>query len=171
MRAASTHQGPPLGTVIVSVDHPSFTGDIDRFLCELRNEPRYFGPTASTNPKPFPSLIEALRGRGGFRVAAVECGRIVGLARVDGSGEMFLAVVADRRSAGIGVALCRTALVRAAELHYRKVVVRSTRRSRAARRMAEQIGCLVVEHDHGRTDLVLDPRRVGRPLTAQQLIA
>lgn len=171
MLAASTHQGSPLGTVIVSVDHPSFTGEIDRFLRELRNESRYFGPTASTNPKPFPSLIEALRGRGGFRVAAVECGRIVGLARVDGSGEMFLAVVADRRGAGIGVALCRTALLRAAELHYRKVVVRSTRRNRAARRMAEQIGCLIVEHDRGRTELVLDPRRVGRPLTAQQLIA
>lgn len=171
MRTAATYQGAPLGTVIVSVDHPSFARDIDRFLDELRTEPRYFGPTASTNPKPFPSLIEALRGRGGFRLAAVESGRIVGLARIDGAGEMFLAVVADRRGSGIGVALCRRALLRAAELHYRKVVVRSSRRSRAARRMAEQIGCLVVEHDRGRTDLVLDPRRVDRSLTAQQLIA
>ncbi len=171
MRAASAHLGTPLGTVIVTVDHPSFSRDIDRFLTELRDEPRFFGPSASANPKPFPSLIEALRGRGGFRVAAVEAGRIVGLARIDGAGEMFVAVVADRRGAGVGVAVCRHALVRAAELHYRKVVVRSTRRSRATRRMAEQLGCIMVEHDHGRTDLVLDPRRAGPAFTSQQLIA
>ena len=171
MRTASTHPGATLGTVIVTVDHPAFSRGIDRFLSELREEPRYFGPTASTNPKPFPSLIEALRGRGEFRVAAVESGRIVGLARVDGAGEMYLAVVADRRGAGIGVALCRHALARAAELHYRNVVVRSTRRSHAAQRMAERLGCLMVEHDHGRTDLVLDPQRIVPAVTWQQLIA
>ncbi len=147
----------PRGMSIISADHPSLGGDIDRFLVDLRSEQRFFGPSAKANPKPFPSLIEALRGRGGFRIAAVECGRIVGLARVDGAGELFLAVVADRRGAGIGAALGRATLERAAVHNYRRVVMRSTRRSRAARRVAEQLGCLVVDHVHGRTDLILTP--------------
>jgi GNAT superfamily N-acetyltransferase len=147
----------PRGMSIISVDHPSFGGEIDRFLDVLRSEPRYFGPSAKANPKPFPSLIEALRGRGGFRIAAVDQGRIVGLARVDGAGELFLAVVADRRGAGIGAAIGRACLERAAGLHYHRIVMRSTRRSRAARRVAEQLGCLVVDHRHGRTDLILSP--------------
>lgn len=146
-----------MATSIVSVDHPSFGGEIDRFLDALRREPRYFGPSAKANPKPFPSLIEALRGRGGFRIAAIEEGRVVGLARVDGAGELFLAVVVDRRGAGIGAALGRACLERAAGLHYRRIVMRSTRRSRAARRVAEQLGCLVIDHVHGHTDLILSP--------------
>lgn len=145
------------GTTIISADHPSYSGEITRFLDRLRSEPRYFGPSAKANPKPFPSLIEALGGRGGFRIAAVEQGRIVGLARVDGAGELFLAVVADRRGAGIGAALGRASLERAAGLHYHRIVMRSTRRSRAAHRVAEQLGCLVVDHVHGRTDLILAP--------------
>lgn len=139
------------------VDHPCFGHDIDRFVHELRNEPRYFGPTASTNPKPFPSLIEALRGRGGFRVAAVESGRIVGMARIDGAGELFIAVVADRRSAGIGQALAAAALRRAAELHFTTVTARSTRRSQAMLRLGQQFGCALVEHGHGRVELLLTP--------------
>ena len=154
----------PRGTTIVSADHPSFGGDIDRFLDEFRREPRCFGPTAKTNPKPFPSLLEALlealRLRGGFRLAAVEAGRVVGLARVDGDGELFIAVVADRRSNGIGVELGRAALAQAAELHYRRVLLRSSRRSRAARRVGEQLGCIVVDHVLGRTDLILAPSDV-----------
>ena len=147
----------PRAMSIVSVDHPSFGGEIDRFLATLRSEPRYFGPSARANPKPFPSLIEALRGRGGFRIAAVEDGRIVGMARVDGAGELFLAVVAERRGTGIGASLGRASLERAAGLHYRRVVMRSTQRSRAALRVAERLGCLVVDHVHGRTDLILSP--------------
>jgi GNAT superfamily N-acetyltransferase len=144
-------------TTIISADHPSYSGEINRFLDTLRSEPRYFGPSAKANPKPFPSLIEALGGREGFRIAAVEQGRIVGLARVNGEGELFLAVVAERRAAGIGAALGRACLDRAAALHYDRIVMRSTRRSRAAHRVAEQLGCLVIDRVHGRTDLVLAP--------------
>jgi GNAT superfamily N-acetyltransferase len=147
----------PRGTTIISIDHPSYGAEIARFLDTLRSEPRYFGPSAKANPKPFPSLIEALGGRSGFRIAAIEQGRIVGLARVDADGELFLAVVADRRGAGIGAALGRASLERAAGLHYHRIVMRSTRRSRAAHRVAEQLGCLVVDHVHGRTDLILAP--------------
>ena len=144
---------------IVAADHPTYERDIAQFLAELRAERRFFGPTASANPKPFPSLIVGLEGRGGFRTAAVECGRFVGLARVDGAGELLIAVSESRRGIGIGTMLGRAATERAADLHYGRIVLRSTRRSRAARRVGEQLGCLVVEHARGRTDLLIP---VGR---------
>ncbi len=144
---------------IVAADHPTFDRHIAQFLAELRAERRFFGPSASTNPKPFPSLIAGLEGRGGFRVAAIECDRILGLARVDGAGELLIAVSENRRGIGIGTMLGRAATERAADLHYGRIVLRSTRRSRAARRVGEQLGCLVVEHARGRTDLFIP---VGR---------
>jgi len=156
MSAAATSRGT-LGTRIVHVDHPSFGNDIERFVTELRNEPRYFGPTASTNPKPFPSLIEALRDRGGFRLAAVESGRIVGMARIDGSGELFLAVVADRRRSGIGQQLAAAALVRAAELDYATVSIRSTRRSEAMHRLCRQFGSAAIDLGRGNVELIVTP--------------
>jgi GNAT superfamily N-acetyltransferase len=162
MSAAAAATGPPPGTTIVQVDHPSFARDVEAFLIELRDEPRYFGPTAATNPKPFPSQIEALRNRGGFRVAAVETGRIVGLARVDGAGELTIAVVADRRGCGIGRALTTAALRRAGALHYRKVTLRTTHRAGAAQLMCEALGALAVERGDGRIDLVMHPVRAER---------
>lgn len=129
---------------------------VDRFVETLRSEPRYFGPSASTNPKPFPSLIAALQGRGGFRIAAVESGRIVGLVRVDGAGTLSIAVAVDRRGTGIGTMLGGAAIERAATLHYGRIVIRSSRRSRAARRIGEQLGCNVVEQARGRTDLIIN---------------
>jgi GNAT superfamily N-acetyltransferase len=162
MSAAATTSRGTLGTRIVHVDHPSFGNDIDRFLCELRNEPRFFGPTASTNPKPFPSLIEALRGRGGFRVAAVESGRIVGLARIDGSGELFIAVVGDRRRSGIGQRLAAAAFERAAELHYATVSIRSTRRSEAMHRLCQRFGSAAIDLGRGHVELIVTPTPLRR---------
>src|SRR5262245_27379914 len=46
----SSGQGP----LIVDADHPSLDAEHDRFFEALRSEPRYFGPSASTNPKPYP---------------------------------------------------------------------------------------------------------------------
>lgn len=157
MSAAATTSRGPLGTRIVHVDHPSFGNDIERFVTELRNEPRFFGPTASTNPKPFPSLIEALRDRGGVRLAAVESGRIVGLARIDGSRELFLAVVADRRGSGIGQRLAAAALERAAELRYETISVRSTRRSEAMHRLCRQFGSAAIDLGRGHVELIVTP--------------
>jgi GNAT superfamily N-acetyltransferase len=130
--------GTPRGISIVPVDHPSLGGDIDRFLAELRAEPRYFGPSAKANPKPFPSLIDA-----------------------DG-GELYVAVVADRRGDGVGQFLARAALQRAADLHYPVLTARSTRRSRAMLRLCEQFGCTVIELDRGRTELILTPSVLAR---------
>jgi GNAT superfamily N-acetyltransferase len=145
------------GILVVDAQHPSLGAELDRFFDALRDEPRYFGPSASANPKPFRSLIEALRSPEGVRMAAIECGRAVGLARVDTSGELFIAIVNDRRGTGVGTTLGRAVLDRAAEAGYRRVVLRTTRRSRAARRVGEQLGCVLVERARGRTEMVVDP--------------
>lgn len=141
---------------IVAADHPSLDRDVEAFLARLADEPRFFGPTAAANPKPFPSLIRALADRSGFRLAAVECGRVIGLVRIDGSGRAHLAVAPDRRAAGVGTLLGRAALDRAIQLGYTRIVLRSSRRSRAARRVGQSLGCIVVEQGRGRTDLIVD---------------
>ena len=146
----------PRDIQIVAADHPSLAGDIEVFLERVQCEQRYFGPTARSNPKPFRSLMIALRDRGGFRTAAVECGRIVGLARVDGAGEVFLVVGEEHRGRGIGTALVRSMAVRACDLGYSRLVLRTTRRSRAARRVGEELGAVVLHHGRGRTELIVD---------------
>jgi len=143
--------------VIAAVDHPSLAGHVDRFLDDLRAESRYFGPRAAHNPKPFPSLIEAVAHTEGFRFAAVECGRIVGLARVDHHGELFVAVVAERRKMGIGSALCEASLQHAGQLGIATIVLRSTQRSTAARRLGARLGCVSVDRGHGRVELIVAP--------------
>lgn len=142
--------------LIIAADHPSLGGDIDDFLDRVQREQRYFGPSARTNPKPSRTLVDALRRRGGFRMAAMLDGRIVGLARIDGAGELFIAVGPGHRGVGIGTALGRAAAERARELHYGRIMMRSTRRSRAARRVGEALGCIIVDRERGRTDLIID---------------
>lgn len=147
---------------IAAADHPSLHGQIDAFVDRLRAEQRYFGPTAKRNPKPTRSLLDALQGRGGFRMAAGGGDRIVGLARVDGAGELFLAVDNEHRGLGIGTELGRAAAVRARDLHYARLVIRSTVRSRALRRVGEDLGCVVVDLGRGRVELILDLADVER---------
>ena len=144
------------GIRIVAADHPSLGGDIEAFLDDVQRQQRFFGPSARSNPKPFRSLIDSMRERGGFRLAAVECGRIVGLARVDGAGEMFLVVGAEHRGRGIGTVLGRSMAERGHALHYTRLVIRSTRRSRAVRRLGEALGAVVVDDGDGRTEFIMD---------------
>lgn len=141
---------------IIAADHPSRDREVARFLAGLASEPRYFGPSAAANPKPFPSLIQALGAHGGFRLAAIEGGHVIGLVRVDEHGHAFIAVVPERRGAGIGTALGRAALDRAIRLGYTRIVLRTSRRSRAARRVGTALGCTVVDQGRGRTDLIVD---------------
>lgn len=141
---------------LVAADHPSLAGDIEAFLDRVHSEHRFFGPTARSNPKPFRSLMTSLRERGGFRMAAVECGRIVGLARVDGTGELFIVVGPEHRGRGIGTDLGRAMADRARQLHFTRLVLRTTRRSHAARRVGEELGAVVLHHGRGRTELILD---------------
>jgi GNAT superfamily N-acetyltransferase len=141
---------------IVAADHPSLDRDVDRFLDGLRREPRFFGPSARANPKPFPSQIRSLGDRDGFRLAAVEGTTVIGLIRVDEAGEVWIAVDAAWRGRGVGTTLGEAALARAIELGYGRLVLRSTRRSGAARGVGEALGCTVVEVARGRTDLIVD---------------
>jgi GNAT superfamily N-acetyltransferase len=119
------------GILVVDAQHPSLGAELDRFFDELRDEPRYFGPSAAANPKPYRSLIRALQESDGVRLAAIECGRAVGVARVDTAGELFIAIVNDRRGTGVASLLGRTVLDRAAAAGYRRVVSRTSRRRRA----------------------------------------
>lgn len=151
-----------LGIHIVAADHPSLVGDIDAFLGRLRGEQRFFGPSARRNPKPSCSLIEALRARGGFKMAAIECGRIVGMARVDVGGDLTIAIDAEHRGRGIGPVLCRAMAERARDLQYRRLVLRTTKRSRAARRIGEDLGATVIEHGRGRVEFIMDLVEIER---------
>lgn len=141
--------------VCVAAEHPSLDGEVAEFVAELRAERRFFGPTGSANPKPFPSLITELERSGGFRLAALSGGRVIGLVRVDEAGSVFIAVASDRRAQGVGTLLLTTALGRAAQLQYGRLAIRSTRRSRAVRSVGERLGCVVVDGDRGRTDVIL----------------
>lgn len=145
-----------LGIHIVVADHPSLVGDIGAFLGRLRREQRYFGPSARLNPKPSSSLIEALRDRGGFKMAAIECGQIVGLARIDCGGDLMIAIDAEHRGRGIGPVLCGAMATRARDLQYRRLVLRTTKRSRAAQRIGEELGAVVIERGRGRIEFIMD---------------
>lgn len=147
---------PGGGLRIVAADHPALDRRVGEFLAALATERRYFGPTASSNPKPFPSLLRLLGTPGGFRMAAVADGRVVALVRVDEVGNAHLAVLAGCRGQGIGTMLGRAALERAIALGYRRIVLRTWRRSRATRRIGEALGCVVVDGPRGRTDLIVD---------------
>jgi GNAT superfamily N-acetyltransferase len=147
---------------IAPADHPSICGEVREFVCRLQTEQRFFGPTARRNPKPSRSLVDALCRRGGFRLAAVEHGKIIGLARVDDDGELFIAVDAEHRRHGIGTALGRMAAIRAVDIGHRRLVMRTTRRSHAAQRVGEELGCVVIHGHRGRTELILDLMTVER---------
>lgn len=150
--------GPVLEDVrITPADHPSLDAGVARFADEVKAEPRYFGRPGDPGPKPFPSLIARVCSReSGFRIAALHEGRVVGLARVDDAGEVFVVVVADARGRGVGLALARALIDRARMDGCRRLVLRASRRSRAAVALAESMGFVVVDLGRGRIDLILD---------------
>lgn len=127
---------------IVAADHPALDRGVEEFLAALGTERRSR------------SLVQALVALGGFRLAAVACGRLVGLARVDPQGELHISVLVAYRGSGIGTLLGKASLERAAALDYSRVTMHTNRRSRSARLTGEAAGCLVVENARGRTDLI-----------------
>lgn len=146
---------------IVAADHPSLDGDVAAFVERLLREPRYFGPTARLQPKPPRSVVESLGARGGVRMAAVECGRIVGLARIDGHGRLRLAVEPERRGHGVATELGRAMVLRARALGYERIELR-TSRGDIARGVGEELGVRVVEHAPDRIEVFLDADRAER---------
>ena len=157
-RSSARFEGP-----VVSADHPSLDDLVDRFAARLRAEPRRFGTVAGANPKPTRSLVERICRRGdGLRVAALDDGDVVGLARVDASGEVWIAVVPEHRGTGIGTAMAVELVRRARAVGYTGLVLRSSRRSRAAVALGRAMGFTVVDRGRGRIDLVLDLAVAGR---------
>lgn len=141
--------------VIASADHPALDDGVADLLAELRAEPRYFGPTARSNPKTPSSLIDGLADGDGFRLAAVGRDRVIGLVRVDAGGDVLLAVTRGRRRRGVGTALLAAAVERAAREHWGRLVLRTSHRSDAARRAAARVGGIAVDVGRGRVDMLL----------------
>jgi GNAT superfamily N-acetyltransferase len=142
---------------IIAADHPSLDAGVERFADEIRAEPRCFGRADGTGPKPFPSLVARVCSReSGFRFAALHESRVVGLARVDDQGEVFIVVVAAFRGRGVGLALARAMVDRARSEGCRRLVLRSSRRRRAAVALARSMGFVVVDVGLGRIELILD---------------
>lgn len=143
--------------VIAAADHPSLGAGLTDFLAGLRSEHRYFGPSARTNPKPYPSLIEAIGRDDGTRLVAVGPERVVGALRIADDGEVFVAVAHGHRRRGIGTELLEAALRHAG--HDRdRLVIRASHRSEAVRRAAARVGSIAVDAGRGRVDLFLPAR-------------
>ena len=143
--------------IIVALDHPSIQHAVDRFATELKQEKRYFGPSAT--PAPFPSLIRELTQPGGLRLGTMVDGRLVAMARVADSGETALAVVDDWRNRGVGRSLLTFTARRAGELGHGRIVLHSSRRSRALASLGSTIGATTVDHGRGRIDLIFATER------------
>jgi GNAT superfamily N-acetyltransferase len=147
---------------IVAINHPSLTASVDGFLHELRAEKRFFGRPSGWGTKPYPSLIARLADPAGLRMGAVEGGRLIALANVDGDGEVALAIVADRRGCGIGADLLSTLLRRAQRVGFRRLVLPTTYRSPALLAIADVLGAVAVEVGRGRVDLIFDVDRFAQ---------
>ena len=143
---------------ITPADHPSLDGGVERFADEIKAEPRYFGRPDGTGPKPFPSLDRAgvlarvrLPVRGpprGTRRGSRPCRRRTGRSSWSSSplpgGEESGSRSHARWSNVPGSDGCT------------RLVLRSSRRSRAAVALAESMGFVVV--DVGRGPDRSDPR-------------
>ena len=142
---------------IIAADHPSLDAGIEQFADEVKAEPRCFGRFVGTGPKPFPSVVARVCSReSGFRIAALHEGRVVGLARVDDRGEVLLVVVAAARGRGVGLALARALVDRARADGVARLVLRSSRRSRAAVALAESVDFVGADAGLGQVELILD---------------
>ncbi len=148
---------------LVAADHPSLDGALADFADRLRAERRWFGPGAVSNPKPSPSLVDRLCRRSeGFASAAMLDGTVVGVCRVDRHGDVAIAVDPSHRGVGIGGALLHLTVHRAPRYELDRLVLRTSRRSRAAHRLAAGLGFERWDGERGTVELVLDLRDVAR---------
>ena len=144
------HDTAPL---IVSIDHPSVEQDVWDFAAAVRNEQRFFGPSAA--PKPYPSLVNRVISAGAPRIAAIIDGRLVGLCRVEPNGIAFLVVLASCRRQGIGRRLLAAAVERSASAGMPTLVLQSSRRSRAVAALGREFSATTVDRGCGRVDVLI----------------
>jgi GNAT superfamily N-acetyltransferase len=149
--------------LLVAADHPSLEGAILDFAARLRAERRWFGPGAAANPKPSASLVDRLGRTGdGPGAAAVLDGVVVAVCRIDRAGIVSIAVDPAHRGLGIGAGLLRRTIDRAQRDGIDRLVLRTSRRSRAAHRLAAQLGFERRDGERGAVEFVLDRRDVAR---------
>ncbi len=151
---------------LVAADHPCLAGATQRFGQELRRERRFFGSQARDVSKPFPSAISEVTRSDGFRMALVEGDRVVALARIDAHGTATMAVVADRRRAGLGTRLLRDVVDRAHRNGFDRIVMPASFRSASLVEVGTSLGATVVDLGRGRVDLIFDAHAARAPVSA-----
>ena len=137
---------------VVALDHPSVIDAVEAFALELRSEQRYFGPRAS--PVPFPSLINRVTSAGGSRLGVMVDGRLIAMSRVESTGDTSIAVVTDWRGRGVGRMLMAATVQRAGQHGLGRIVLRSTRRSKAVQALGAAVGACTIDQGLGRVDLI-----------------
>jgi GNAT superfamily N-acetyltransferase len=148
--------------LLAAADHPSLDGALADFADRLRSERRSFGPAAISNPKPTASLVDRLSRRGdGFATAAMLDGVVVGVCRIGPDGDVAIAVDPSHRGVGIGAALLRVGVDRAPRYGIDRLVLRTSRRGRAAHRLAARLGFERWDGERGTVESVLDLRAVA----------
>jgi len=155
-----------LATRLVAADHPCLAGATQRFADELRQERRFFGRQARDVCKPFPSAIAEVTRPDGIRLGLVEGDRVVALARVDAHGTATMAVVADRRRAGLGTRLLRAVVERAHGHGFDRIVMPASFRSASLVEVGTSLGATVVDLGRGRIDLIFDADAARAPVSA-----
>lgn len=140
---------------IVAADHPSLDGAVEAFVSAV--EPSVCGPGRRSSAN-----REIARPGHGFRLAAVEGDRLVGLARVGTDGDVVVVVAPDRRGAGIGTTLLDHVVERARRLGYPRLLFRRARRTPRAVEVARRHRTELISHRGGRLELILRPAPLGR---------
>ena len=161
-RHPGRRRSSPMATqpvTVVAADHPSLDGAVQAFVDAL--EPTTCPPGGEGHRRRA-AHWDAGRAGDGFRVAAIEDTRIVGLAQVDAAGVLDVVVASDRRDLGIGTALVGQVVARARQSGYDRLVLPGSRRSRRVVEFARQHRSVLVRHRDRRLELVLHLSPLGR---------
>ena len=142
--------------LVVAADHPSLDGALEAFVASLATDPCTTSRRRSMRHR---AVREVARPTDGFRLAAVEGDRVVGLARVGADGDVVVVVAADRRGSGIGTVLIGEVVERARRYGFGSLHLRRSRRSARADEVARRHGAVVVRRA-GHLEIVL----TGTPL-------
>ncbi len=148
-----------LAAAIRSVTLPHDADSVDAFARALRAEPRYFGP--SSTPKPSASMVAELVALAGSsaRGAFVQH-ELVGLAglcsRSGRDADLYIAVRAPWRGAGVGRGLADGLLSSEERNQFELIRLRTDRRNRAALALGAAVGMERADFGHGRVELRID---------------